>query len=73
MLNQQQKSEINCSMIVVSYAQIAFKKLFLQARPASAHAESKGVYCVCVLTDRVRAAFNLDKTLQNGHVLYTLF
>ncbi len=28
MSNQQQKSEISCPMNVVSYAQIAFKKLF---------------------------------------------
>ncbi len=40
MWNRQQKSEINCPMNVVSYAQIAFKKLIFQARPANAHAES---------------------------------
>ncbi len=38
--NQQQKSEINCPMNVVSYAQIVFKKRIFQARPANAHAES---------------------------------
>ncbi len=36
MSNQQQKSEINCPMNVVSYAQIAFKKRIFQARPADA-------------------------------------
>ncbi len=41
MSNQHQKSEINCPMNDVSYAQIAFKKLIFQARPANAHAESK--------------------------------
>ncbi len=40
MSNQQQKSEINYLMNVVSYAQIAFKKLIFQARPANAHVES---------------------------------
>ncbi len=40
MSNQQQKSEINYPMNVVSYAQIAFKKLIFQARLANAHAES---------------------------------
>ncbi len=39
MSNQQQKSEINYPMNVVSYAQM-FKKLIFQARPANAHAES---------------------------------
>ncbi len=39
MSNQQQNSEINCPMNVVSYAQIAFKKLIFQARPANVHAE----------------------------------
>ncbi len=38
--NQQHKSEINRPMNVVSYAQIAFKKLIFQARPANAHAQS---------------------------------
>ncbi len=40
MSNQQQKSEINCPMNVVSYAQIVFKKRIFQARPANARAES---------------------------------
>ncbi len=40
MSNQQQQSEINCPMNVVSYAQKAFKNLIFQARPANAHAES---------------------------------
>ncbi len=40
MSNQPQKSEINYSMNVVSYAQIAIKKHIIQARPANAHAES---------------------------------
>ncbi len=40
MSNQQQKSEINCSMNVVYYAQIAFKKLIFQAISANVHAES---------------------------------
>ncbi len=40
MSNQQQKSEINGLMNIVSYAQIAFKKLIFQARPGNAHAES---------------------------------
>ncbi len=44
MSNQQQKSEINCPINVVSYAQIAIKKLIFQARPANAHAESKRAY-----------------------------
>ncbi len=34
------KSEINYPMNVVSYAQIVFKKLIFQARPANAHVES---------------------------------
>jgi len=37
MSNQQQLSEINCPMNVVSFAQIAFKKRIFQARPANAH------------------------------------
>ncbi len=36
MSNQKQKSEINCPMNYVPYAQIAFKKLIFQARPANA-------------------------------------
>ncbi len=40
MSNQPQKYEINYSMNVVSYAQIAIKKRIFQARPANAHAES---------------------------------
>ncbi len=32
MSNQQQKSEMNCPMNVVSYTQIVFKKLIFQAR-----------------------------------------
>ncbi len=45
MSNQQQQSEIIYPMNVVSYAQIAFKKLIFQARPA------RGVlYCECSLT-----------------------
>ncbi|MGL6081221.1 MAG: hypothetical protein ACRC4N_01760 [Gammaproteobacteria bacterium] len=39
MSNQQQKSEINYLMNVVSYAQIAFKKLIFQARPATGHVD----------------------------------
>ncbi len=35
--NQQQKSEMNCPVNVVSYAQIAFKRLIFQARPANVH------------------------------------
>ncbi len=38
--NRQQKSEINCPMNLVSYAQIAFKKLIFQATLANMHAES---------------------------------
>ncbi len=37
---QQQKSEINYPINVVSYAQIALKKRIFQAKPANAHAES---------------------------------
>ncbi len=37
---QQQQSEINCPMNVVSYAQIVFKKRIFQARAANVHAES---------------------------------
>ncbi len=33
-------------MNVVSYAQIAFKKLIFQARPASAHAELQRAYAL---------------------------
>ncbi len=47
-------------MNVVSYAQIAFKKLIFQARPANVHAQSKRAYnCTCGLTGG--AAFSLDK------------
>ncbi len=53
-------------MNVVSYAQIAFKKLIFQTRPANVNAQSKRAYnCACSLTGLVRAAFSLDKTLQN--------
>ncbi len=38
------KSEMNCPMNVVSYAQIAFKKLIFQARPANAHAYLQQAY-----------------------------
>ncbi len=40
MSKQQQKSEINCPMNVVSYGKIASKRLIFQARSADAHAES---------------------------------
>ncbi len=44
-------------MNVVSYAQIAFKKLIVQAIQC--------LYCSCALTGLVRGAFSPDKTLQN--------
>ncbi len=40
------KYEMSCLMNVVSYAQIAFKKLIFQARPASAHAELQRAYAL---------------------------
>ncbi len=40
MSNQQQKSETNCPMNVIFYAQIAFKKRIFPARPAKAYVES---------------------------------
>jgi len=48
MSNQQHKSEINCPMNVVSYAQIAFRKHIFQARPANTHAKSQCVGTVHV-------------------------
>ncbi len=38
--NQQQKSEINYPINVISYDQIMFTKLIFQARPANVYAES---------------------------------
>ncbi len=52
MSNQQQKSEINCPMNVVFYAQIVFKKRIFQARPA--HGVITCLDSACALAGLVR-------------------
>ncbi len=65
MSNQQQKSKINCPMNVVSCAQIVFKKLLFQARPANAgHITS--LYCACASAGLVRFLLEIWLFLLEG-------
>ncbi len=56
---QQQQSEINCPINVVSFAQIAFKNLIFQARPGIT-CHNMLIYCACALAGLVRFLWEIQ-------------